>query len=29
MKKQMHRRYTTQEWICLAQEGWKDKYDYS
>ena len=29
MKKQMHRRYTTQEWICLAQERWKEKYDYS
>ena len=29
MKKQMHRRYTTQEWICLARERWGEKYNYS
>ena len=25
----MHRRYTTQEWICLARERWGEKYNYS
>ena len=29
MKKQMHRRYTTEEWIILAKERWGEKYDYS
>ena len=28
-KKQLNRRYTTEEWIEIAKERWGEKYDYS